>query len=89
MNNMKFEFDINKSNANKKKHGINFNEAQELWNDADLLEIPAKTTDENRFLVIGRIGEKHWSGIITYRNEIIRIISVRRARGEEVELYES
>ena len=86
---MKFEFDINKSNANKKKHGIVFDEAQELWNDPDLLEIPAITTDEKRFLVIGRIGEKHWSGIITHRNEIIRIISVRRARGEEVELYES
>lgn len=89
MNNMEFEFDSKKSNVNKEKHGIDFNEAQELWNDPDLLEIPAKTTDEKRFLVIGRIGEKHWSGIITYRNEIIRIISVRRARGEEVDLYES
>ena len=89
MDNMKFEFDINKSNVNKKKHGIDFNEAQELWDDPDFLEIPAKTTDEKRFLVIGRIGKKHWSGIITYRNEIIRIISVRRARGEEVDLYES
>ncbi len=53
------------------------------------MEIPAKTIDEQRFLVVGKIGEKHWSGIITYRNENIRIISVRRARGEEVELYES
>jgi uncharacterized DUF497 family protein len=89
MDSMKFEFDINKSNVNKKKHGIDFNKAQELWDDPDLLEIPAKTTDEKRFVVIGKIGEKHWSGIITYRNEIIRIISVRRARVEEVDLYES
>ena len=71
------------------KHGIDFVEAQELWNDADLLEIPAKTTDEARFLVIGKIDEKHWAGIITYRNDNIRIISVRRARNEEIELYES
>ena len=86
---MNFEFDPKKSESNKNKHGIDFIEAQELWNDADLLEIPAKTTDEMRFLVIGIIGEKHWSGIITYRNDNIRLISVRRARNEEIELYES
>jgi uncharacterized DUF497 family protein len=86
---MKFEFDPKKSDANKTKHGIDFIEAQELWNDIDFLEIPAKTTDEPRFLVIGKIGEKHWTGIITYRNDNIRIISMRRARNEEIELYES
>jgi len=86
---MDFEFDPGKSGTNKIKHGIDFIEAQELWDDIDLLEIPAKTTDEPRFLVIGRIGEKHWTGIITYRSDNIRIISVRRARDEEIELYES
>ena len=86
---MKFEFDPKKSDANKAKHGIDFIEAQELWSDIDYLEIPAKTTDETRFLVIGKIGEKHWTGIITYRNDNIRIISMRRARNEEIELYES
>ena len=86
---MKFEFDPKKSDANKTKHGIDFIEAQELWNDIDYLEIPAKTTDEARFLVIGKIGEKHWTGITTYRNDNIRIISMRRARNEEIELYES
>ena len=86
---MDFEFDPEKSESNKNKHGIDFIEAQKLWNDIDLLEIPAKTTDEMRFLVIGIIGEKHWTGIIAYRNDNIRIISVRRARNEEIELYES
>ena len=86
---MNFEFNSKKSNTDKNKHGIDFIEAQELWNDVDLLEIPAKTTDEARFLVIGKIDDKHWTGIITYRNDNIRIISVRRARNEEVELYES
>ena len=86
---MKFEFDPKKSEANKTKHGIDFIEAQELWNDFDYLEIPAKTADEPRFLVIGKIGEKHWTGIITYRIDNIRIISMRRARNEEIELYES
>jgi len=86
---MKFEFDPKKSDANKIKHGVDFIEAQELWNDIDLLEIPARTIDEQRFLVIGKIVDKHWTGIVTYRNDSIRIISVRRARNEEIELYES
>ncbi|MDX9788155.1 MAG: BrnT family toxin [Desulfobacterales bacterium] len=86
---MEFEFDPKKSDINKNKHGIDFIEAQELWNDPDLLEIPAKTSDEVRFLVIGKISDKHWTGIITYRNDNMRIISVRRARNEEIEIYES
>jgi uncharacterized DUF497 family protein len=84
-----FEFDSAKSTANKKKHGIDFIEAQALWDDPDLLEIPARTTDEPRFLLIGMIEIKHWAAIITYRGENVRIISVRRARDEEIELYES
>ena len=84
-----FEFDPRKSKSNLKKHGIDFVQAQMLWLDPDFLEIPAKTVDESRFLVIGKIGIKHWSAVITYREENIRIISVRRSRDEEVELYES
>jgi len=85
---MKFEFDPKKSKANKTKHGIDFTQAQALWDDPDIVEIPATTSDEPRFLVIGRISDKHWSGIITYRNDMIRIISVRRSRKEEADLYE-
>lgn len=86
---MKFEFDPRKSAANKRKHGIDFVDAQVLWNDEDLVEVSARTTDELRFLVIGTMGGKHWSGVITYRDDTIRIISVRRSRKEEVEIYES
>ena len=84
-----FEFDVVKSESNLAKHGIDFTEAQSLWSDPMLLEIPAKTDDEPRFLVIGRIDAKHWSAVITYRATNIRLISVRRARTEEVTLYES
>ena len=66
---MDFEFDDNKSNNNKKKHKINFNEAKELWEDPYLIEIPIMTSDEPRYLVIGKITGKHWSGIITYREK--------------------
>jgi len=86
---MQFEFDLEKSDMNKRKHGIDFVEAQALWDDPDFIEIPVKASDEPRFLVIAKISEKHWSGVITYRAEKIRIISVRRSRKEEVDLYES
>ena len=84
----KFEFDQKKSNSNLEKHGIDFIDAQLLWFDTDLLEIPVKTEDEPRFLVIGRINGKHWSAVITYRDSRVRIISVRRSRNEEVFYYE-
>ena len=83
-----FEFDERKSQSNLEKHGIDFLEAQALWKDPDLLEIPAKTFDEPRFLVIGRIEGKRWSAVVTPRDSNIRIISIRRARTEEVTLYE-
>jgi uncharacterized protein len=86
---MEFEFDENKSRANKAKHGIDFVEAQALWLDGRLVEIPARTEDEPRFLVVGIVGGQPWSAVITYRGERIRIISVRRSRPEEVAIYES
>jgi len=86
---MEFEFDKRKSQVNKDKHGIDFNEAQALWDDLDRIEIPARTSDEKRFLLIGKIQGTHWSAIITYREDKTRIISVRRSRSEEIEIYES
>ncbi|AGY56327.1 BrnT family toxin [Gloeobacter kilaueensis] len=86
---MEFEFDDAKSAANKIKHGISFDEAQAIWEDSAYLEIPAKTIDEPRNMIIGLIGNKHWSAVITYRDDRIRLISVRRSRIEEIELYES
>ena len=86
---MKFEYDDNKSIANKTKHGIDFKEAQKIWNDDYRVEIPARDTEEPRQLVIGLIAVKHWSAIITYRTKNIRLISVRRSRIEEIEIYEN
>ena len=84
-----FEFDETKNQTNLKKHGIDFVEAQLLWNDPRLLEIPVKTEDEPRYLVIGVINNKHWSAVITYREANVRLVSVRRSRTEEIALYES
>ena len=86
---MLFEFDPNKSVANKKKHGIDFVEAQGIWVDPDRLESPTRTQGEKRFVLIGKIADMHWSAVFTPRAEKIRIISVRRARKQEVGAYES
>ena len=86
---MDFEFDTNKSKANKNKHGIDFIEAQKLWDDPDRIEIPTKYLDEPRYVLIAMINNKHWSAIFTYRNNKIRLISVRRSRENEKEIYES
>ncbi len=85
---MEFEFDERKSIANRTKHGIDFLEAQQIWNDPDHVEIPARTEDEPRHLVIGKIVDRCWSAVITFREEKIRISSVRRSRKEELEIYE-
>ena len=78
---MPFEYDPAKSATNKAKHGISFDEAQVLWKDDRMLEAPAKTDDEPRFLVIGKIGENHWVAVCTHRGDNVWIISVRRALG--------
>lgn len=85
---MNFEFDPEKSRANKAKHGIDFDEAQMLWQDERFIEAPARTDDEPRFLVIGMIGPRHWSAICVRRGDNVRIISVRRSRMQEIEHYE-
>jgi len=85
---MKFEFDLQKSQSNVQKHGIDFEKAQRLWTDPDRIQIPAKSVDEPRFMVIGKIELTHWSAILTYRENNIRIISVSRSRKEEIEIYE-
>jgi uncharacterized protein len=85
---MEFEFDPAKSAANKAKHGIDFVEAQALWQDDGLADAPVVSDGEPRFLVIGRIDGKHWTAVCTLRGEVVRIISVRRARKTEVMFYD-
>lgn len=84
---MDFEFDTLKSTINLEKHGIDFVEAQQLWEDKDRLEIEARTEDEPRYVLIAVLGQKLWSAFFTYRKGRVRLISVRRARKEERELY--
>ena len=84
-----FVFDEAKSHANKLKHGIDFVQAQALWLDPNRVIIGARTGDEQRFIVIGTIGGQQWSAVVTYRGHTIRLISVRRSRAKEVQIYES
>jgi len=84
---MKFEFDPNKSASNKIKHGIDFEEAQKLWIDSRRIEIEAKTLGESRKLIIAMLNDEIWSAIFTLRKDAIRIISVRKSRKNEKEIY--
>jgi uncharacterized DUF497 family protein len=84
-----FEFDPAKSAANLEKHGIDFEEVQAVWSDPLRLEIPARTFGEARWALIGRIGARHWTVIFTRREDRLRLISARRARKEEVAVYEA
>ena len=86
---MNFEYDPEKSKANKAKHGIDFEEAKALWSDERLLEAPARTDDEPRYLAVGKINGRPWSAVCVLRGGNVRIISVRRAREQEIEHYES
>lgn len=84
-----FEWDKDESASNFAKHGIDFVTAQKIWTDPFLLEIPARTTDEPRWLAIGKLSGRFWSAVFTRRNEVVRLISVRRSRVEEVDIYEN
>jgi uncharacterized protein len=84
-----FEFDPNKSLENKAKHGLDFEEAQAIWHDPYAIRLPSRhQTGELRWVVLGMFQEKVWAAVMTCRRDTIRIISVRRAREEEVAFYE-
>ena len=85
---MQYEYDPEKSQLNKAKHGIDFEEARALWADKYALILNARSDIEQRYAVIGRIGDELWVAFITYRGEAARIISVRRARKQEAKIYE-
>ena len=85
---MEFEFDPNKSETNRRKHGIDFVVAQALWEDPHRLLVPARTEGEPRFMLIGKWSGRHWSAIFTVRGDKVRIVSVRRSREKEVSAYE-
>ena len=85
---MRFEYDPDKSAANLAKHGIDFDVAQAIWDDDALTVAPARTEEEARWLAVGRIGGRHWTAVYTLRGETVRIISVRRSRGDEIDAYQ-
>jgi len=73
---------------NLEKHGIDFERARELWLDPQRIEIEARSAGEPRFMTVGTIDGRHWSAVFTYREDAVRLISVRRARPDEIALYE-
>jgi hypothetical protein len=86
---MKFEYDPVKSRLNLEKHALDFEEAQALWEDEDRMIIPAKSDTEERFALLATHRQRVWAAFYTVRDQKVRIISIRRARKKEIELYES
>ena len=86
---MKFEYDENKSRSNKKKHGVDFEDAKIVWEDEERTEVKTLFPTETRYLNIGKINNKLYTVVVTYRNNNIRIISTRRARKKEIEIYDN
>ncbi len=84
---MEFEYDLHKSALNKQKHGIDFEEAQNLWLDKNRVEMNAKSDTEQRVALIAQYNGKLWSAFYTHRKSCIRLISVRRSRDNERKLY--
>ena len=84
---MEFEFDPAKRRANWEKHGIDFSEAQRLW-ELPIVEVRLNYPLEERWLVVGKLDEKYWTTVVTYRESRVRLISVRRSRAEEKKLHE-
>ncbi len=85
---LEFEFDKNKSIANKQKHGISFVEAQLLWSNKEALIVPANTTNnEPRYAIISVLNSKCFAAIFAMRKQKYRIISVRRCRKNEEKNY--
>ena len=86
---MKFEYDENKSQINKEKHGIDFIDAQNLWQDENALIVPANIIDDEvRYALISILKNKCYTAIFIIHDEIYRIISVRRCRKNEERNYE-
>ncbi|MFH1067412.1 MAG: BrnT family toxin [bacterium] len=85
---MDFEYDFRKSGINKIKHGIDFKDAQRMW-EGEVVEMNSRREGELRKLVVGKIDGVYWTAITTRRGRNIRVISVRRARGDERSFYEN
>ena len=89
---MKFDWDPNKKKQNAIKHGVTFREAESVFDDenAITLEDAGHSIDEERFIIIGfSIYPRELAVCHCYRdNDVIRIISARKATKKEIRLYE-
>ena len=85
---MEFEWDERKAELNLQKHGVSFEEVVAIWNDSDLLIVPARHRSEKRFLAIGKAYIATYTVVHTERGNAIRIISARLATEKERRTYE-
>ncbi len=92
MSELRFEWDPAKAAANRRKHGVGFEEAQTVFSDeyALLLEDPEHSTAEDRFILLGLSAALRVLVVVhcyRVREDVIRIISARRATRHERDSY--
>lgn len=77
-------YDRGKSERTRESRGIDFAEARAIWDDSQAIEGPANTVNhEERWLKVGRVGDRIWTVGFTVRQSGIRIFMVRPARDDE------
>ena len=88
---MEFEWDEDKADGNRKKHGVSFEEASTVFEDPLTLSgyDPDHSTEEDRFITVGLSVDGRIIVVShTDRDSAIRIISARPASRREVKDYE-
>ncbi len=81
---MKFEWDEDKRRINLERHGLDFEDAEELFtDDAFFIEDKRKDYGEIRYILYGYLYSRLVIVVFTKRDENIRIISMRKANKRE------
>ena len=85
---MRFEFDPKKSRLNWERHGIDFEDAQALWEEFHVVIAAKPVAAEVRHTLLARINGDCWAAVFTMRGEVVRLISCHRADGRLERIYE-
>ena len=87
---MQITFDEAKDALNKSKHGLSLSEAEKLeWDDALIWQDTRRDYGETRMIALGVIGERLYCVVYVDREDVRRIISLRKANNKEKILYVS
>ncbi|MGI8483426.1 MAG: BrnT family toxin [Thermomicrobiales bacterium] len=82
-----FEWDEQKRRSNIEKHGLDFMTAAAIFDGRPITTVPSTSLQEERFLTVGSVDNRFITVVWTWRGDVIRLISARRARDQEVRQF--